>query len=155
MVREHYGFVPNFFKSQGDHPDAIQAEAAMAGSILRNRALHLALKEQIGLVVSGINSSSYCVAADMQMLHRLGVEDSLSSKLVTDYPSAPVREKVQALFRFADKLTRNGVEIEKPDVDALFKAGWDEAALVEAVLTVAWFNFTNRLPFGVGLVADF
>jgi len=33
--------------------------------------------------------------------------------------------------------------------------GWDEAALVEAVATVAWANFVNRVAFGLGLFADF
>jgi alkylhydroperoxidase family enzyme len=35
------------------------------------------------------------------------------------------------------------------------QAGWDEAALRETVLTVAYFNFINRVSFGLGLVADF
>jgi len=66
-----------------------------------------------------------------------------------------VGEKERALFRFADKLTRKPGEIENPDVDALLNTGWDEAVLLETVLTVAWFNLINRVSLGLGLVADF
>jgi len=59
------------------------------------------------------------------------------------------------LFRFADKLTRNPSAVEKADADAVFQAGWDEAALIETVLTVALSNFANRVAFGLGLFADF
>ena len=60
-----------------------------------------------------------------------------------------------ALFRFADKLTRRPSAVERADSDAVFEAGWDEAALIETVLTVAWANFVNRVAFGLGLFADF
>jgi hypothetical protein len=37
------------------------------------------------------------------------------------------------------------------DADAVFAAGWDEAALHDAVLTVCLFNFMNRLVEGHGV----
>jgi len=155
QVREHYGFVPNYFKAQGRLPDAIAGQLALAAAVLQDGALPKAIKEEIGLVVSGLNSSSYCIAAHMQVLHSLGVEESLGQKLATDYARAPVSEKEMALFRFAEKLTRQPDEIEKRDVEAVLKAGWSEAALVEAVLAVAWFSLINRVSLGLGLVADF
>jgi alkylhydroperoxidase family enzyme len=35
------------------------------------------------------------------------------------------------------------------------QAGWNDDALVETVRTVAYFNFINRVSFGLGLVAEF
>ena len=154
-IREDYGFLPNYFQALGRAPEVIEKDRALASVLLRDGALPGAVKERIMLVVSGINSSSYCVAAHMELLRRLGVEKALGRKLATDYAGAPVEDKVMALFRFADKLTRNQSEIEKADADAVFQAGWDEAALIETVLTVAWANFVNRVAFGLGLFADF
>jgi alkylhydroperoxidase family enzyme len=34
-------------------------------------------------------------------------------------------------------------------------AGWDDAAVRETVLTVAYFNYVNRVSLGLGLVEDF
>ena len=40
-------------------------------------------------------------------------------------------------------------------IEAVRPAGWNDDALVESVLTVAYFNFINRVSFGLGLVAEF
>lgn len=155
QIRELYGFLPNYFQALGPLPHVIERERALAGVLLSDGELPATLKEQIVLVVSGINSSSYCVAAHLELLRRLGIEKSLGRKLATDYPNAPVGNKEMALFRFADKLTRNPSAVAKVDADAVLHAGWSEAALIETVLTVAWSNFVNRVAFGLGLFADF
>jgi uncharacterized peroxidase-related enzyme len=154
-IEQRFGFLPHYFKALGPTPDVIVAQLNLNDAIMRDGALSMALKEQIGVVVSGINSSSYCIAIHMELLRRFGVERPVARKLATDYANAPVDEKTRALFRFADKLTRKPLDIEQPDVDAVRQAGWDEAALRETVLTVAYFNFINRVSFGLGLVADF
>ena len=155
QIRELYGFLPNYFQALGPLPHVIERERALAAALLCDGVLPAALKEQIVLVVSGINSSSYCVAAHLELLRRLGIEKSMGRKLATDYANAPVGNKEMALFRFADKLTRNPSAVEKADSDAVYQAGWDEAALIETVLTVAWSNFVNRVAFGLGLFADY
>jgi len=155
QIRQLYGFLPNYFQALGPLPNVIERERALAAVVLSDGVLPAALKEQIMLVVSGINSSSYCVAAHLELLHRLGIEKTVGRKLATDYASAPVGDKELALFRFADKLTRKPSAVEKADSEVVFQAGWDEGALIETVLTVAWSNFVNRVAFGLGLFADF
>lgn len=155
QIRGHYGFLPNYFQALGRDPDLIVAHANFAEIVLRDGALPAVLKEQIMVVVSGINSSSYCVAAHMELLRKFGIEKALGRKLATNYVDAPVAGKEKALFCFAEKLTRNQSDIELPDAKAVLQAGWDERALLETVLTVAWANFVNRVAFGLGLLADF
>lgn len=155
QVRQNFGFLPNYFQALGRDAQVIEGQLALGAAIMKAGGLSPALKEQIGLVVSGINSSSYCIAIHMELLRQLGVEKPVGRKLVTDYENAPVGEKEKALFRFADKLTRKPFEIVQGDVEALRQMGWEDAALVEAVLAVAYFNFINRVSTGLGLVADF
>ena len=62
---------------------------------------------------------------------------------------------VDQTIRFAGKLTRKPAEIEEEDISALKAAGWDDAAVRETVLTVAYFNYVNRVSLGLGLVEDF
>jgi len=154
-IREHYGFLPNYFQALGRDPRLIEGHKAFAQMVLPDGALPAVLKEQIMVVVSGINSSSYCIAAHLELLRRYGIEKSLGRKLATDYANAPVGTKEMAVFRFADKLTRKPADIGKADADALLQTGWGETALLEAVLTVAWANLVNRVAFGLGLFADF
>ncbi len=153
-IRGHFGFLPNYFQTLGHDPRAIEAQVILSGALLRDGALPAALKEQILLVVSGINSSSYCITVHLELLRRLGVEKALGKKLAVNYQEAPVSSKEMALFRFADKLTRHPDDIEKSDVETVLEAGWSEAAVVETALTVAWANFINRVALGLGLIED-
>jgi uncharacterized peroxidase-related enzyme len=155
QIRAHYGFLPNYFQAQGRDPGLIAAQLAMGSALLKDGALSAVVKEQIGIVVSGINSSSYCIAAHLELLRKFGIEKPLGRKLATDYAAAPVGERLQALFRFADKLTRNPFDVVAEDIEALREAGWSEDAIREAAVSVAWFNCVNRISSGLGLVADF
>jgi len=118
------------------------------------KALPQAVKEQIGLVVAGINTSSYCIAMHMEILRRLGIEKPLARKLVTDWEHAPVEPKVMELFRFAAKLTRHPGDISGKDIEVLREAGWDDEAIYETVLTASAMGLFNRVSLGLGLVAD-
>lgn len=154
-IEQKLGFLPHYFKTLGAKPAAIEAQLQMSDAVMADGALSMIVKEQIGLVVSGINSSAYCVMFHMELLRRFGVEKTLARKLTTDYENAAVDSNVKALFRFADKLTRHPDDIEESDADAVKKAGWDDAAVRETVLTVAYFNYINRVSLGLGLVSDF
>lgn len=154
-IEKGFGTVPHYFKALGALPEVIAAQLRMNAAIMGDGALSASLKEQIGLVVSGINSSSYCIAIHMELLQQFGFEKQFARKLATDYPHAPADEKTKAIFRFADKLTRKPVDVEQSDADAVLRAGWSQDALRETVLVVAFFNYINRVSFGLGLVADF
>ena len=154
-IEKNLGFLPHYFKTLGAKPAVIEAQLKMSEAIMGDGALSTIVKEQIGLVVSGINSSTYCVMFHMELLRRFGVEKALARKLTADYENAAVDANVKALFRFADKLTRHPDDIEEADTDTLKKAGWDDAAVRETVLTVAYFNYINRVSLGLGLVTDF
>ena len=125
----------------------------MDSAIMGEGALSTSIKEQIGLVVSGINSSAYCIAFHMELLNKgFGLPKPVAKKLAVDYENAPGDEKTKVLFRFADKLTRKPLDIEVEDVETLRAAGWGDDAVRETVLTVAYFNYINRVSFGLGLV---
>jgi uncharacterized peroxidase-related enzyme len=154
-IEQGFGFVPNYFKALGPLPEVIEAQLRLTAAVMEDGALTKIQKEQIGLVVSGITSSSYCIFIHMQLLRRFGVEKSLARKLTTDYENAAADAKLKVLFRFADKLTRKPYDIEGADIEAVRKGGWDDAALRETVLTVAFFNYINRVSLGLGLVNDY
>lgn len=153
-IRQKLGFLPNYFQALGRRPGLVEGHLALSAAVEQSPALPLALKEKMGLVISGLNTSSYCIAIHMEMLRGMGVERPLGRKLVTDYPSAPVDSREMALYRFADKLTVRPADIKQEDVDALRAAGWDDDAIVEAVVAVSYYNFINRVSMGLGVVAE-
>jgi uncharacterized peroxidase-related enzyme len=154
-IEKRLGFIPHYFKALGTMPKAIEGQLHLNEAVMGDGALSTVLKEQIGVVVSGINSSAYCIFIHMELLQRFGVDKALARKLTTDYENAAVEPKIKALFRFADKLTRKPYDVEDEDIETVKSAGWDDAAVRETVLTVAYFNYVNRVSLGLGLVADF
>ena len=79
----------------------------------------------------------------------------MERKLTTDYESGPFDPKVIALFRFAEKLTKKPDDIQETDIASVKAAGWNDDAVRELVLTVAYFAYINRVSLGLGLVTDF
>jgi len=154
-IRTGWHFIPNYWLAQGRRPDVIRAQIDLGLAISKDGTLPRQIKEQISVVVSGINTSSYCVALHMELLRNLGIEKPIGRKLATDYEHAPVTPNVIALFRFADKLTRKPGDIVREDIEELKGAGWSEEQIYEAVLTVSLLNFYNRVSLGLGLMADF
>ena len=154
-IRASWNFIPNYWLAQGRRPDVLRAQMALGAAISKDGALPRQLKEQISVVVSGINTSSYCVALHMELLRNLGIEKPIGRKLATDYEHAPAAPNVISLFRFADKLTRKPGDIVREDIEELKRAGWNEEQIYETVLTISLMNFFNRVSLGLGLMADF
>jgi AhpD family alkylhydroperoxidase len=46
------------------------------------------VKEQLAIVVSGLNVSSYCLLAHLEILCRLGIDKAIGPKLALNYPCA-------------------------------------------------------------------
>ena len=155
-LRENWGFVPNYFLALGRNVKLLQDQVDLfTHAMFEERALPRIIKEQIALVVSGINLSNYCLAAHLEILGRLGIEKSISRKLALDYTTAPVEPKVMELFKFVDKLSRRPGDIERPDFDRVRNAGWSDDAIIDAVLVTSLYACANRFSAGIGLVADF
>jgi uncharacterized peroxidase-related enzyme len=156
FLQDNWGFVPNYFLALGTQQQFLQDQVNLFTHVMfQENALPKVVKEQVALVVSGINLSNYCLAAHLEILGRMGIDKSLSRKLALNYASAPVEPKVMALFGFADKLTRNPADMDKADIDSLREVGWNNAAILETVLVVSLYACANRFSAGVGLVADF
>ena len=156
FLQDNWGFVPNYFLALGTQPQFLQDQVNLFTHVMfEEHALPKVIKEQVALVVSGINLSNYCLAAHLEILGKMGIDKSMSRKLALNYQSAQVEPKVMELFRFADKLTRQPGDIEKSDVERLREAAWSNEAILETILVVSLYACANRFSAGVGLVADF
>lgn len=77
--------------------------------------------------------------------------DSWVAQIATDYTRAPLSEIDRALCDFAIKLTTAPGAISEFDVAALRDAGLDDVAVNDAVQTIAYFNYINRVADGLGV----
>jgi alkylhydroperoxidase family enzyme len=64
--------------------------------------------------------------------------------VVRDLETSALGDKEKALFRFVDRVNRHSPEITAADMQPLYAAGWDDAAIYYAITVCALFNFYNR-----------
>ena len=115
---------PDYFLALGHDSQLLEDQANLyTNAMFEERGLPRGIKEQLAIVVSGLNVSSYCLPAHLEILGRLGMDKALDFQLALNYPSAPIEPKLMELFRFADKLTRTPEEMQQTDVECLREAG--------------------------------
>lgn len=134
------------------NPAAGQALVIFHSAALRNDGpLTPKDKELIAAYVSGLNACQYCFGVHSQTAQAFGVPEDVMTQLLADVDTASVDERLKPLLRYARKLTQEPSRMTMADAQAVFDAGWNEAALHDAVLTICLFNFMNRLLEGHGV----
>jgi hypothetical protein len=61
----------------------------------------------------------------------------------------------KALLNFCSKLNLQRSKVDRSDVDALRKFGFNDQQILEAIVTVGFAQFANTVAFGLGTVPDF
>ena len=77
--------------------------------------------------------------------------DSLPDALADDFRTAPIDADDRAMLEYVDKLTRTPAGMTRQDVDALRRAGFSDAAILDICQVTAYFAFVNRLADGLGV----
>lgn len=134
------------------NPDVRKSMHELGRAIMRGESpLTPAQRETIAAYVSSLNKCEYCYNGHSQMAVNLGVPRPTIDRIAEDVNSAPVDEAFRPILSFVKKLTLTPYAITQADADSVFKAGWSERALHDAILVCCRFNFMNRLSLGHGL----
>ena len=108
-------------------------------------------RELIAAYVSGLNACSFCFGAHKLMARAFGVDEALMDDLVNDPERAAVDDAMRPLLAYVAKLTRGPSTLTEADAQAVYEAGWSEAALYDAIQTCALYNLMNRIVEGTGV----
>jgi uncharacterized peroxidase-related enzyme len=110
-------------------------------------------RELIAAYVSGLNHCRYCHGVHSATAELLGIKHELVDSKI-DIDTAAMDPKMRPVLRYARKLTQQPSSVTQADANAIFAAGWGEAALYYTVAVTALFNFMNRLVEGMGIELD-
>lgn len=148
---------------RGKLADIHQIQSLRPESIVKHMELYMevmfshselsrAKREMMAVVVSVANGCAYC-RAHHEMALRHYVKDDEKIQAVIDHKKfSALNDQDAALCYFARQLTLNPQSHEKEDFTQLLKnAGISDAAILDAVLVVAYFNFVNRIALSLGL----
>ncbi|VAW73744.1 hypothetical protein MNBD_GAMMA12-269 [hydrothermal vent metagenome] len=112
-----------------------------------------AQKEMIALYTSRLNSCNYCVDSHSCVLTALVTDEDLVSSLANN-STDQLDDKLQAVFKFAKKLTLEPQNINETDIETVRLAGWLNQTIEDVICVVSTFAFLNRLADGFGITGS-
>ncbi|NIA71954.1 carboxymuconolactone decarboxylase family protein [Pelagibius litoralis] len=138
-VQKKLGVVPNLLRTLGASPAALEAYLAFSQA-LGGAGLDSRTRESIALTVAGENACDYCASAHTAIGGSLGIG---AAELADNLRGRSGDAKLAAALDFAAAVTRKRGLVGDDDLAALRQAGYDDAAAVEIVTTVALNLLTN------------
>jgi uncharacterized peroxidase-related enzyme len=150
------GGLSEVLKIQSLHPQSIRSHMEFYMDVMfAHTALGRAEKEMIAVVVSAANGCRYCQAHHGAALQTYWKAADRVAALKEDYEMADLTEKEKALCRYAVALTRQPQDHGGTDhTQALRLAGCSDAAILDASLVTAYFNFVNRMVLSLGVALE-
>jgi uncharacterized peroxidase-related enzyme len=138
---------------QSLRPESIKAHIDLYMEIMFSKSeLSRAQREMIAVVVSVANACHYCTEHHGQALLNYWKDEQKLEKLKASPIQAGLKQSELALCRFAKELTLDPGKSKNADpTENLRNVGYSDAAILDATLVVAYFNFVNRIVLALGL----
>lgn len=138
QIAKARGGIADIHKVQSLNPRAMAAHLDLYKAIMfQPGPLPRQWREAIAVAVSRANECAYCVA------HHQAALDGLEA---TDVPPA--------LLDWAARATSLPGAASESDISMLRALGLSDRAILDAILTVGYFNYVNRLVLATGLAVE-
>jgi uncharacterized peroxidase-related enzyme len=141
-VQQQLGVVPNLMKLVGHSPAALEGYLSLNGALAKGK-LDAKLRERLALTVAEYNGCDYCLSAhDYLGRHVAKLSgDEIESARVGSSEDA----RANAALQFALQVLRSRGRVSDAELATLRLAGFDEASVLEIVVTVALNVLTNYI----------
>lgn len=141
-VAQQLGSIPNLFRVAGLSPAALEGMLNLSGALGKG-ALDPRTRERIALAVAQVNQCAYCLSAHTYLgRHFAGLDETEMDANRFGGSSDP---KAKAAVQFAMQVARQRGHVSDGELDAVRRAGYDDAEVVEIVMHVALNSLTNYL----------
>lgn len=138
-IKSKVGTVPNIYQGIANSARALEALLQIGGA-LEEGALTAAEREAIKLAVSEAYGCEYCLAAHSLLGKKAGLTDQ---EIISVRRGISQQPKLAALVRFVSAAIPPHARISDDQLRAVQAAGYSDAQITEALLTVAQTVFTN------------
>ena len=146
------GGVAEIHRAQSLNPRALRAHLDLYRAVVFQRSTLTRLaRERIAVVVSAANQCAYCLAHHSEALRRLGDDPSVVDTLGRREVPESLAPADLALLRWAKMGACESERASDTHVKTLRSHGFDDRAILDAALTVAYFSFVNRLTLLLGV----
>ena len=141
-VQKSLGSVPNLFRLVANSPAALQGYLDVNAAV-GSSSLGVKTAERIALAVAESNGCDYCLSAHSYLGRHVAKLDDAEMTANRNGTSNDI--KAAAAVRFAKQVVDLRGHVSQAQFEAVKKAGFDDAAIVEIVLAVALNTFTNYI----------
>lgn len=150
---EQRGKLAEVHTIQSLRPESITQHMDLYMGIMFSRSeLSRAEREMMAVVVSAANGCSYCQRHHGNALNHYWKDENKIKQIIQEDAPGFLSEKEQALCRYARVLTLDPHAHETHDyTESLRGVGLKDAAILDATLVVAYFNFVNRIVLSLGV----
>jgi uncharacterized peroxidase-related enzyme len=153
QLEKQRGQIAEVHKMQSLRPESIVKHMELYMEIMFSKSeLSRAQREMMAVVVSVTNNCSYCATHHDSALHHYWKDEEKLRKLRANYREVDIPGNDMALCKYAEEVTLRPQNIEEVDPTApLREMGFSDAAILDATLVVAYFNFVNRMVLSLGV----
>ena len=81
----------------------------------------------------------------------MSLDQDLANALKSDWRTAKLDARDQAMLTYVEKITKNPVSIWRADMDTLRNAGFDDTGILQITLIACFFNYINRVADALGV----
>ena len=156
ICKEKLGLVPNVIRAFALRPEKLRTFIAKYNELMlgEHATLTRLEREMIAVVVSSHNHCVYCITSHSQAVRELSDDPVLGDIIMINYREAALTERQRAILDYAFKLTSNPAEVGDADRQKLYDAGLTHEQIFEVTDTTAYFNYTNRMTHGLGMLPN-
>ncbi len=146
VCEEKLGLVPNVIRAKALRQDSLRTFISKYNQLMlsEDSGLSRLEREMIAVVVSCHNHCVYCITSHSQAVRELSGDPVFGDILMTNYRELNLTDRQRAMLDFAWKMTATPWLIGDDDRQALY----------DVVDTVAYFNYTNRMTHGLGMLPN-
>lgn len=144
-VNKQLGVVPNLHRLVANSPAAVEGYVAM-NAALNKGALPAPTRERIALAIAEVNGCDYCLSAHTYLATHVAKLDA--AEIAANRDGGSTDAMADAAVRFAKHVAVARGHISDADLNAVRRAGYDDAQIVEIVQHVAlntWTNYINEV----------
>ena len=157
ICEEKLGLVPYVLRAYTANLEKLRNFSRFYNTLMldeENCGLTKLEREMIAVVVSSANHCYYCLVAHGQAVRQLSGDSQLGEMMVMDYRVAELDRRQRAMLDFAWKLTVTPHDIGDDDRQELRDAGFTDQDIFDICDTAAFFNYTNRVAHGIGMMPN-
>jgi uncharacterized peroxidase-related enzyme len=151
-VKKQLGMVPNLFRVVGNSPAALEGYLGLNGALAKG-SLEAPTRERVALAVAEVNGCDYCLSAHSYLGKNLSKLSD--AEIAANRSGGSTDPKADAAVQFAVKLVEARAHVSDADIQAVKRAGYTDAQIVEIVLHVALNTLTNYVNVVAETEIDF